>query len=121
RTAVVGEGWPAAERTGAGGADPGPSRYGLLLASLGACTAITVRMYADRRGWPLRNTTVRLRHERIHATDCADCETGTGLLDHIERQIHFDGDLTSEQRAKLMDMAGRCPVHRTLHSEILVS
>jgi uncharacterized OsmC-like protein len=121
RITVGGHELAADEPASVGGADTGPSPYELLLASLGACTAITVRMYADRKGWPLRNATVRLRHERIHARDCADCETGTGMLDHIERQIHFDGDLTGEQRARLMDMAGRCPVHRTLHSEIHVS
>jgi len=104
-----------------GGADSGPSPYELLLAGLGACTAITVRMYADRKGWPLRHVAVRLRHERIHARDCAECETGTGQLDHIERKIQFDGDLTGEQRTRLLDMAGRCPVHRTLHSEVHVS
>jgi len=121
RITVGGHELAADEPASAGGADTGPSPYELLLASLGACTAMTVRMYADRKGWPLRNTTVRLWHERIYARDCADCETGTGMLDHIERQVHFDGDLTGEQRARLMNMAGRCPVHRTLHSEILVS
>jgi hypothetical protein len=83
--------------------------------SLGACTAITVRMYADRKGWPLRQTTVRLRHRRIHASDCADCETRTGQLDRIDRELQFEGELTEEQRARLLDIAERCPVHRTLH------
>jgi uncharacterized OsmC-like protein len=101
--------------------DSGPTPYDLLLAGLGACTAITVRMYADRKGWPLRQTTVRLRHRRIHATDCAYCETRTGQLDHIDRELQFTGELTEEQRARLLDIAERCPVHRTLHSEVLVS
>src|ERR1700691_3674581 len=104
-----------------GGADSGPTPYDLLLAGLGACTAITVRMYADRKGWPLRQTTVRLRHQRIHAKDCASCETTLGQLDQIERELQFEGELTDEQRARLMDIAERCPVHRTLESEVLVS
>jgi len=82
---------------------------------------MTVRMYADRKGWPLRQTTVRLRHRRIHARDCAGCETMTGQLDQIEREVHFEGELTGEQRTRLLDIAERCPVHRTLHSEVLVS
>jgi uncharacterized OsmC-like protein/alpha/beta superfamily hydrolase len=104
-----------------GGADSGPTPYDLLLAGLGACTAITVRMYADRKGWPLRQLTVRLRHSRIHAIDCLDCETKNGQLDQIERELRFEGELTDDQRARLMDIAERCPVHRTLHSEVLVA
>ena len=104
-----------------GGADSGPTPYDLLLAGLGACTAITVRMYADRKGWPLRQMTVRLRHSRIHAVDCLDCETKNGQLDQIERELRFEGELTDDQRARLMDIADRCPVHRTLHSEVLVA
>jgi putative redox protein len=111
----------ADEPAAAGGADSGPTPYDLLLAGLGACTAITVRMYADRKGWRLRQTTVRLRHRRIHAKDCAGCETRTGQLDQIEREMQFEGELTDEQRARLLDIAERCPVHRTLHSEVLVS
>jgi putative redox protein len=111
----------ADEPAAIGGADSGPTPYDLVLAGLGACTAITVRMYADRKGWPLRQTTVRLRHRRIHATDCASCETRTGQLDQIDRELQFEGDLTEEQRARLLDIAERCPVHRTLHSEALVS
>ena len=121
RIAVGGHQLIADEPTVVGGADHGPTPYDLLLASLGACTAITVRMYAERKGWPLRNITVRLRHQRIHANDCASCETSTGQLDHIEREIHFEGELSDEQRARLLDIAERCPVHRTLHSEVLVS
>ena len=111
----------ADEPAAIGGADSGPTPYDLLLAGLGACTAITVRMYADRKGWPLRQTTVRLRHQRIHAKDCAACETTLGQLDQIERELQFGGELTDEQRARLMDIAERCPVHRTLESEVLVS
>jgi putative redox protein len=111
----------ADEPAAIGGADSGPTPYDLLLAGLGACTAITVRMYADRKGWPLRQTTVRLRHRRIHATDCAYCETRTGQLDQIDRELQFEGELTDDQRARLLGIAERCPVHRTLHSEVLVT
>ncbi|HEX4249884.1 MAG TPA: bifunctional alpha/beta hydrolase/OsmC family protein [Pseudonocardia sp.] len=103
------------------GADTGPSPYDLLLASLGACTSMTVRMYADRKGWPLEHVSVQLRHSRIHAQDCAECETTTGLLDRIERVIRFDGNLDTDQRKRLLEIADNCPVHRTLHSEIVVN
>jgi putative redox protein len=102
----------------AGGADRGPSPYDLLLAALGACTSMTVAMYARRKGWPLQDVRVTLRHSRIHASDCAECETRDGMLDRIEREVAFSGPLTGEQRARLLDIANRCPVHRTLVSEI---
>ncbi|MEV4313947.1 bifunctional alpha/beta hydrolase/OsmC family protein [Actinocrispum sp. NPDC049592] len=100
------------------GVDSGPTPYDLLLAALGACTSMTLRMYADRKQLPLDRVTVQLRHSRIHAEDCASCETKTGLLDRIERTIHLDGDLTPEQRERLLQIADKCPVHRTLKSEI---
>jgi uncharacterized OsmC-like protein/pimeloyl-ACP methyl ester carboxylesterase len=111
----------ADEPTSVGGADTGPTPYDLLLAGLGACTSMTLRMYADRRGWSLGRTTVALRHDRIYAEDCAECETKTGRLDHIERRIDLDGDLSGEQREKLLEIADKCPVHRTLSSEIVIS
>ncbi|WP_370965599.1 OsmC family protein [Amycolatopsis sp. cg9] len=108
------------EPVSAGGADAGPNPYELLLASLGSCTAITLRMYADRKGIPLARATVRLRHDRIHARDCERCETEIGLLSRITREIELEGDLDDEQRAKLMVIADKCPVHRTLSSEIVI-
>lgn len=101
-----------------GGADIGPSPYELLLAALGACTSMTVGIYARRKAWPLEGVTVRLRHSRIHAADCATCETQEGMLDRIERDVHFTGSLTDEQSAKLLEISNKCPVHRTLSSEI---
>jgi putative redox protein len=81
---------------------------------------MTVRMYANRKQWPLGGTTVTLTHKRIHAADCENCETQTGMLDHIERVIAFSGDLDGEQRAKLLEIANKCPVHRTLRSEVVI-
>lgn len=103
------------------GDDAGPNPYDLVLAGLGACTSMTVRMYANRKGWPLEHVRVTLRHSRIHANDCADCETTKGMIDHIDREIELIGDLDEEQRQRLMRIAERCPVHQTLISEIHIS
>src|ERR1700731_4187374 len=101
-----------------GGLDSGPGPYDLLLAALGACTSMTVRLYADLKQIPLKRTQVRLRHQKIYAKDCAECETIEGKIDHIERALTFEGDLSAEHRAKLLEIADKCPVHRTLKSEV---
>ncbi len=108
----------ADEPPAVGGLGSGPGPYDFLLAGLGACTAMTVRLYADRKALPLRQVRVRLSHAKIHAADCAECETKEGMVDRIERAITFDGDLDAAQRARLMEIADKCPVHRTLESEI---
>ena len=102
------------------GDDAGPTPYDLLLAALGACTSMTVRMYADRKQWPLERIVVDSRHFRIHAKDCAECETATGMVDRVERDITLIGALDADQRAALLDIADRCPVHRTLRSEVSI-
>lgn len=109
--------WRADEPVPAG-TDTGPSPYELLLGSLGACTSMTIRLYAQRKGIELHRVTVRLQHYRIHAEDCAGCETKQGFLDRIDRQIELGGNLDEAQRARLLEIAERCPVHRTLKSEI---
>jgi putative redox protein len=102
----------------AGGTDSGPSPYDLILSALGSCTSMTLGMYARRKAWPLESVTVRLRNSRIHAVDCAECETKEGMLDRIELDIELRGTLSAEQRSKLLEIANKCPVHRTLVSEI---
>ena len=108
----------ADEPVSAGGSDLAPGPYDYLLVALGVCTSMTVGLYARRKKWPLENIIVSLWHSRIHAKDCEECETKEGMLDRIEASIELTGALTPEQHAKLMEIAGKCPVHRTLKSEI---
>ena len=108
----------ADEPVAAGGEDSGPGPYDFVLAGLGACTSMTMRLYADRKSLPLDRLTVTLKHSKIHAEDCAECETKAGMLDQIDRIIAIDGALDADQRERLMEIADKCPVHRTLTSEI---
>jgi len=110
----------ADEPMAAGGQDTGPGPYDFVLTGLGACTSMTMRMYADRKSLPLERVTVTLKHSKIYAKDCEECETREGMLDQIEREIAIEGALDAEQRKKLMEIADKCPVHRTLHSEIRI-
>ena len=103
-----------------GGTDTGPTPYDLLLASLGTCTGMTLRMYADHKDLPLDEAVVHLSHEKVHAKDCEECTSESGKVDRIERTIEIHGDLTEKQRARMMEIADKCPVHRSLHSEIHV-
>ncbi len=110
----------ADEPEGQGGHDAGPSPYDYLLAALGTCTSMTLTLYARRKQWPLETITVRLQHSRVYATDCAECETKEGRIDRIDREIALGGPLDDEQRARLLEIADRCPVHRTLTSEVSI-
>lgn len=110
----------ADEPESVGGTDTGPGPYDYLLAALGACTNMTIKMYADRKGWTIDRLETRLRHAKVHAEDCADCETRGGKVDRIERRLLIDGPLDADQKAKLREIADKCPVHRTLHSEISI-
>lgn len=104
-----------------GGSNLGPSPYDYLQAALGACTGMTVQMYAARKKWPLESVVVRLHHEKTHAQDCADCENSDRRIDHFERELEISGDLSQEQRQRLLEISEKCPVHRTLHQEVSIS
>jgi len=110
----------ADEPASAGGSDSAPGPYDYLLIALGVCTSMTVGLYARRKQWPLENITVSLWHSRIHAKDCEECETKEGMLDRIDTEIALTGSLTPEQHEKLTEIAAKCPVHRTLKSEISI-
>ena len=115
----LGHRWVGDEPEDLGGANAGPSPEHLLLSALGACTAMTLRLYADLKAIPLERVSVELEHEKIHAADCAECETREGKIDRIDRLITLDGDLDPAQKQKLIEIADKCPIHRTLHSEDL--
>jgi len=108
----------ADEPVAAGGGDAGPGPYELLLMALGSCTSMTVRLYAARKKWPLAQVIVRLRHQKVHAEDCAECESKDTMLDRIDLALEFVGPLDDTQRARLREIADKCPVHRTLSSKI---
>lgn len=110
----------ADEATQEGQKTAGPDPYGYLAAALGACTCITLRMYANRKGWPLQGATARIRHSKIHARDCSECETREGRVDLLECEISLAGPLDDEQRKRLLEIADKCPVHRTLTGEISI-
>lgn len=111
----------ADEPASVGGTESAPDPYDYLLAGLGACTSMTLGLYARKRKWPLEDVTIALRRSRIHAKDCADCETKEGLLDRIDLEVKMTGPLSEQQRATLLEVAHKCPVHRTLKSEIKIN
>ncbi len=121
-TEMFANGYPlvADEPASYGGTGQGPSPYDYLQAALGACTTMTVQMYARRKKWPLKTAVVRLSHKKIHAEDCEHCEEKGTKIDRFERELELQGDLSKEQRRRLLEIAEKCPVHRTLHAEVLV-
>lgn len=122
RTEVRADGYAlvADEPEDLGGTGAGPTPYDYLLVALGSCTAMTVRMYADRKGWPLESVRAHLKHGKIHAKDCEECETENGRIDHIGLELDLEGPLDEQQRRRLREIAEKCPVHRTLDSEVFI-
>jgi putative redox protein len=118
---AAGHGLVADEPVSMGGTDKGPAPFDLLMAGLGTCKAMTLRMYSDRKQWPLEAVTVKLNHKKIDAADCETCQTKEGQLDQFDCEIDLSGELDDQQKQRLLQIADRCPVHRTLHSEIIVN
>lgn len=109
------------EPISAGGEDAGPDPYTLLLGALGSCISMTATLYARRKGWPLERVTVRLRQNRLHVSDCKECtRTEDGYVHRIEREVTFEGALNDEQLARLQEISHKCPLHKTLTSEIVI-
>jgi putative redox protein len=123
RTEILANGHPLVsdEPLSVGGSNTGPSPYELIGAALGACTGMTLRMYADRRQWPLEGVEVRLEHSKSHCDDCADAEDAQAKIDTVHREIRLEGELDEAQRSRLVEIADRCPVHRTLRSEVRIT
>lgn len=117
----IGHAFTTDEPLALGGDDAGPDPYTLLLAALGSCISMTVNLYARRKHWPVETVTVRLRQNRLHEKDCEECSNKEGFIHHIERSVSFTGDLTDEQRARLLEIAHKCPVHKTLTSKIIIT
>lgn len=110
------------EPISAGGEDAGPDPYVLILSALGSCISMTTMLYARRKSWPLEKVTVRLRQKRIHVRDCVECtQTVEGYVHRIERAVSFSGELTEEQQTRLQEIAHKCPVHKTLTSEVVIA
>ncbi|HEX6043024.1 MAG TPA: OsmC family protein [Pyrinomonadaceae bacterium] len=117
----VGHSFTTDEPRALGGDDAGPDPYTLLLAALGSCISMTVNLYARRKQWPIETVTVRLRQNRLHEKDCEECANKEGFIHHIERSVSITGDLTDEQRTRLLEIAHKCPVHKTLTSKIMIT
>ena len=117
----VGHAFTTDEPRAAGGDDAGPDPYTLLLGALGSCISMTVHLYARRKQWPVETVTVRLRQNRMHAKDCQDCKDKEGFIHRIERSVSITGDLSPEQHARIQEIAHKCPVHKTLTSQIVIT